>query len=202
MWFHRVAGVTREAKAVQECRSGCRTGIAIGVLARSSPAALLDEVVEAAGVRQVRYRRLPARLMVVFTLAFWLFMRPGYGLVLSKLADAHAGGPGVRGLAGPLDRVDHHGEGELGSAPFKLDGVGEPLACSSPCACVKPPRPWPCRVPRPWWSRRCSGRGRRCRRVGVCARGGPRAWCAGRQAQGPGVVAGCGVSRGDTPVMV
>ena len=69
--------------------------ISIGVLARAFPSSVLDEVVEAAGVREVRYRRLPARLMMVFTLACWLFMRCGYGLVLSKLADAHAvQGPG------------------------------------------------------------------------------------------------------------
>ena len=64
--------------------------ISIGVLARTFPPGLLDEVVDAAGVREVRYRRLPARLMMVFTLACWLFMRSGYGLVLSKLADVRA----------------------------------------------------------------------------------------------------------------
>jgi len=64
--------------------------ISIGVLARTFTAELLDEVVDAAGVREVRYRRLPARLMMVFTLSCWLFMRSGYGLVMSKLADAHA----------------------------------------------------------------------------------------------------------------
>jgi hypothetical protein len=43
--------VTREAKALQE-RLPDR--ISIGVLARSFPARLLDEVVEEAGVREVR----------------------------------------------------------------------------------------------------------------------------------------------------
>ena len=43
--------------------------VAAGVLARTFPAAVLDEVIEAAGVREARYRRLPARLMMVFTLA-------------------------------------------------------------------------------------------------------------------------------------
>jgi hypothetical protein len=52
-------------------------------------------VIDEADVREVRFRLLPARLMMVFTLACWLFMRSGYGLVMSKLADAHAvSGPG------------------------------------------------------------------------------------------------------------
>jgi hypothetical protein len=49
--FVPMAGVTREAKAAQE-RLPDR--ISIGVLARLFPARVLDEVVEAAGVRQVR----------------------------------------------------------------------------------------------------------------------------------------------------
>jgi len=54
------------------------------------PASVLEEVIETAGVREARYRRLPARLMIVFTLACWLFMRSGHGLVLSQLPDAQA----------------------------------------------------------------------------------------------------------------
>ena len=50
-------------------------------------------------MREVRYRRLPARLMMVFTLACWLFMRSGYGLVLSKLADRHAATRRLHALA-------------------------------------------------------------------------------------------------------
>lgn len=46
--------------------------VSIGVLGKTSPAKLLDEVVDAAEVRERRYRRLPARLMMLFTLACWL----------------------------------------------------------------------------------------------------------------------------------
>jgi Insertion element 4 transposase N-terminal/Transposase DDE domain len=110
--------VTREAKVAQE-RLPDR--ISIGVLARTFPAALLDEVVEAAGVRQVRYRRLPARLMMVFTLACWLFMRCGYGLVLSKLADAHAlEGEGWGDWRAPSTGSITKAKAKLGAAPFKL----------------------------------------------------------------------------------
>jgi len=109
--------VTREAKALQE-RLPDR--ISIGVLARSFPARLLDEVVEEAGVREVRYRRLPARLMVVFTLACWLFTRSGYGLVLSKLADAHAlEGEGWGDWRAPWTGSITKAKAKLGAAPFK-----------------------------------------------------------------------------------
>ena len=95
--------------------------ISIGVLARAFPSSVLDEVVEEAGVREVRYRRLPARLMVVFTLACWLFMRSGYGLVLSKLADAYAledqgWGDWVAPSTGSITKA----KAKLGAAPLKL----------------------------------------------------------------------------------
>jgi hypothetical protein len=110
--------VTREARAARE-RLPDR--ISIGVLARTFPAQVLDEVVEAAGVRQLRYRRLPARLMMVFTLACWLFMRSGYGLVLSKLADAHAlEGEGWGDWRAPWTGSITKAKAKLGAEPFKL----------------------------------------------------------------------------------
>lgn len=113
-----MTGVTREGRAAQE-RLPDR--ISIGVLARAFPAWVLDEVVEAAGVRQVRYRRLPARLMMVFTLACWLFTRAGYGLVLSKLADAHAlEGGGWGDWQAPSTGSITKAKAKLGAAPFKL----------------------------------------------------------------------------------
>jgi hypothetical protein len=95
--------------------------ISIGVLARAFPAALLDEVVEQAGVRELRYRRLPARLMVVFTLACWLFMRSGYGLVLAKLTDAHAlDEQGWGDWQAPTTGSITKAKAKLGAKPFKL----------------------------------------------------------------------------------
>jgi Insertion element 4 transposase N-terminal len=79
--------VTREAKAALE-RLPDR--ISIGVLAAVFTRDLIDEVIDEAEVREVRTRRLPARLMVFFVLASWLYMRSGYGLVMSKLTDALA----------------------------------------------------------------------------------------------------------------
>lgn len=113
-----MAGVTREAKAARE-RLPDR--ISLGVLARTFPASVLDEVIEAAGVREVRYRRLPARLMMVFSLACWLFMRSGYGVVLSKLADAYAlEGTGWGDWHAPWTGSITKAKAKLGAAPFKL----------------------------------------------------------------------------------
>jgi hypothetical protein len=113
-----VAGVTKEAKAVEE-RLADR--ISIGVLARTFPARLLDEVIDAAGVRERRYRLLPARLMMVFTLACWLFMRSGYGLVLAKLTDAHAiEEPGWGSWRAPSTGSITKAKARIGAAPFKL----------------------------------------------------------------------------------
>jgi hypothetical protein len=50
---------------------------------------LVDGAVDDAGAREQRVRLLPARLMVYFTLALWLFRgrNCGYGQVMTKLAD-------------------------------------------------------------------------------------------------------------------
>jgi hypothetical protein len=110
--------VTREAKAALE-RLPDR--ISIGLLARTFTNDLLDEVIDEAGVREVRFRLLPARLMMTFTLACWLFMRSGYGLVMSKLADAHAvmgrgWGTWEVPTTGPISRA----KARLGAEPLKL----------------------------------------------------------------------------------
>jgi hypothetical protein len=49
----------------------------------------VDAAVDEAGAREQRVRLLPARLMVYFTLALWLFRgrNCGYGQVMTKLAD-------------------------------------------------------------------------------------------------------------------
>jgi Insertion element 4 transposase N-terminal/Transposase DDE domain len=113
-----VAGVTTETRVAGE-RLPDR--ISIGVLTRTFPARLLDEVIDAAGVRQQRYRLLPARLMMVFTLACWLFMRCGYGLVLAKLTDAHALDEGGWGRwRAPSTGSITKAKARLGVAPFEL----------------------------------------------------------------------------------
>lgn len=95
--------------------------ISIGVLARTFTPALLDEVIDAADAREIRYRRLPARLVVVFTLACWLFTRSGYGLVMSRLADAHAlRGQGWGNWQIPSTGAIAKARARLGPQPLKL----------------------------------------------------------------------------------
>jgi hypothetical protein len=80
--------------------------ISVGVLARAFPPDLVDGVIEATGTREQRRRLLPARLMVYFVLALWLFRgrNCGYGQVMAKLADGlYHRRRGEDLLAGQLD---------------------------------------------------------------------------------------------------
>lgn len=74
--------------------------ISVGVLTRIFTPELVDEAVDAAGAREQRRRLLPARLVVYFVLALWLFRgrNCGYGQVMLKLAD----GPYARQLGADL----------------------------------------------------------------------------------------------------
>ena len=58
-------------------------------MTKTFPPGLIDEVVEATDTREVRRRLLPARLVVYFVLALWLFRgrNCGYARVLCKLVD-------------------------------------------------------------------------------------------------------------------
>jgi hypothetical protein len=63
--------------------------ISVGVLTSVFTPELVDAAVDEAGAREQRRRLLPARLVVYFTLALWLFRgrNCGYGQVMMKLAD-------------------------------------------------------------------------------------------------------------------
>ncbi len=63
--------------------------ISVGALTKAFPPELVDAIVAATGTREVRRRLLPARLVVYFVLALWLFRgrNCGYGQVMIKLAD-------------------------------------------------------------------------------------------------------------------
>ena len=62
----------------------------MGALTRAFPPELVDGVVATTDTREIRRRLLPARLVVYFVLALWLFRGPncGYGRVMVKLVDA------------------------------------------------------------------------------------------------------------------
>jgi hypothetical protein len=80
--------------------------VSVGALTRTFPPDLVDAVVAATDTREVRRRLLPARLVVYFVLALWLFRgrNCGYGQVMIKLADGlYHRRRGEDLLAGQLD---------------------------------------------------------------------------------------------------
>ncbi len=80
--------------------------ISAGALTKTFPPGLVDQVVAATDTREVRRRLLPARLVVYFVLALWLFRgrNCGYGQVMAKLADGlYYRRRGEDLLAGQLD---------------------------------------------------------------------------------------------------
>ncbi len=64
--------------------------VSMGARTKAFPPDLVDRIVETTDTREVRRRLLPARLVVYFVLALWLFRgrNCGYGQVMSKLVDA------------------------------------------------------------------------------------------------------------------
>jgi len=89
-------------------------------LARTFTNELLDEVIDAADVREQRYRLLPARLVLLFVLACWLFTRSGYDGVMGKLADAHVLDGAGRGWQVPTSAAIARARGRLGPTPLRL----------------------------------------------------------------------------------
>jgi Insertion element 4 transposase N-terminal len=67
--------------------------VAIGVLTRTYPPALVDQVLARTGRAERRYRLLPARLVVYYVLALALFAGVAYEEVLRCLVEALRGAP-------------------------------------------------------------------------------------------------------------
>jgi hypothetical protein len=63
--------------------------VSVGALTKAFPPELVDQIIEVTDTREVRRRLLPARLVMYFVLALWLFRgrNCGYGQVMSKLVD-------------------------------------------------------------------------------------------------------------------
>ncbi|WP_034262793.1 transposase domain-containing protein [Actinospica robiniae] len=95
--------------------------VALGVLLRSFPPALVDDVLDEVGRREQRQRLLPARLMVYFTLAMWIFRALPYELILAELLrDA----PGLAPAVTPQEQASAAAIGRarrrLGVEPLRL----------------------------------------------------------------------------------
>jgi hypothetical protein len=68
-------------------------GVRVSLLISVFPPALVDRVIEHAHARELRKRSLPARLVVYFTLAMWLFAGYGYDTVPRNLVEGLAWTP-------------------------------------------------------------------------------------------------------------
>src|SRR5690348_13993494 len=96
--------------------------VSVGALTRAFPPELVDRVVATTDTREIRRRLLPARLVVYFVLALWLFRGPncGYGRVMVKLVDAlyhrRRGQQLLDGVLDPAGWVDA-GEGRRWGPP-------------------------------------------------------------------------------------
>lgn len=85
-----IAGVAHDGSAGVSPEGWLPDRVSVGALSRAFPPELVDEIVATTGTREQRRRLLPARLVVYFVLALWLFRGPncGYGRVMVKLVDA------------------------------------------------------------------------------------------------------------------
>src|SRR6266536_2925570 len=166
--------------------------ISIGVLTRVFTPELVDAAVDAAGVREQRRRLLPARLVMYFVLALWLFRgrNCGYGQVMTKLAD---GLYHQRRAADLLDgqHLDPDGWVDAGQGRRWRRPSPGPGACwgRRSARTGTASRRWPATC----WSRDASGRGCWCSRIASSC---PGRW---RGSSSPPGRTSCGAPRRPSP---
>jgi len=94
--------------------------VSIGLLATVFSDAMVEAALDACDAREVRIRALPARVVVLFTIAMWLNYGKGYVRVLTALLDglrwARGGWDGYRV---PTDGAISLARGRLGDAPMR-----------------------------------------------------------------------------------
>ena len=95
-----------------------RDRIALGVLTATYPQGLVDKVIESTGKRELRYRLLPARMVVYYVLAMTLFQEAGYEEVLRELTEGLLG-RARNALQRPSSVAISKARARLGSAPLK-----------------------------------------------------------------------------------
>ncbi len=127
--------------------------VSVGALTRAFPPNLVDRVVATTDTRELRRRLLPARLVVYFVLALWLFRGPnsGYGRVMGKLADAlyhrRRGQQLLDGVLDPEGWVEAGAGRRWRAAEHLLAGAGPGAAgCRSAVHAVRAGR-WAARHP-------------------------------------------------------
>jgi len=111
--------------------------VSVGVLMRTFPPALVDEVVAEAGRTEQRNRSLPARVMAYFAIGMALHSEGSYEEVLSLLADGLAWAAESEPLVLPSKSAIFQARVRLGSAPVEalFRRVAEPLAAPGSSGC-------------------------------------------------------------------
>jgi len=104
--------------------------VSVGVLTRTFPPALVDEVIAEVGRTEVRHRALPARVMAYFSVGMALHSEGSYEDVLSLLTDGLAWASGSEPVRLPSKSAVFQARARLGAEPIQalFGRVAAPLA--------------------------------------------------------------------------
>ena len=107
--------------------------VSVGVLTRTFPPALVDEVIAEAGRTEQRHRSLPARVMAYFSIGMALHAEGAYEDVLALLTDGLSWSSGAAPVVLPSKSGIFQARARLGSEPVKglFVRVARPLATES-----------------------------------------------------------------------
>lgn len=104
--------------------------VSVGVLTRTFPPELVDEVIAETGRTEVRHRALPARVMAYFSIGMALYAEGSYEDVLSQLTDGLSWASGWQeSYRPPSKSAIFQARARLGSAPVAalFERVAAPL---------------------------------------------------------------------------
>ena len=104
--------------------------VSVGVLTRTFPPALVDEVIGSVGRTEQRHRSLPARVMAYFAIGMALHSEGSYEDVLSLLTDGLGWASGEEPVVLPSKSAIFQARARLGSEPLQalFVKVAKPLA--------------------------------------------------------------------------
>ena len=106
--------------------------VSVGVLCRTFPAELVDEVIAACGRTEQRHRSLPARVMAYFAVGMALHADGSYEDVLGLMTDGLAWAGGAGPVALPSKSAIFQARERLGAEPMRalFARVARPLAAA------------------------------------------------------------------------
>ncbi|MCY4367908.1 MAG: transposase domain-containing protein, partial [bacterium] len=93
--------------------------VSVGVLCRTFPPELVDEVIAGCGRTEQRHRSLPARVMAYFAVGMALHAEGSYEDVLGLMTDALAWAGGAEPVALPSKSAIFQARERLGAEPMR-----------------------------------------------------------------------------------